>query len=160
MPFPNWYWLSGIVFWIFKDIADKIIQISYSSRERFSAFVISEKSEFSNFRLCCSNSNRPQTPEIFIRNLHRKNFQVKIRFFHWARILIARIVSLDFTDLRIHKEKAHDCVRIRNKSRLGMSLYPASFWGKSKDRSRVASKMFPAEMAKSMEMSFKNLERW
>ena len=75
-------------------------------------------------------------------------------------IIIALIVSLDFTDLRIHKEKVFDCVRIRNKSRLGMSLYPAPFWGKSKDRSRVASNMFPAEMAKSMEMSFKNLERW
>ena len=41
-----------------------------------------------------------------------------------------------------------------------MSLYPAPFWGKSKNRSRLASNMFPAEMAKSMEMSFKNLERW
>ena len=40
-----------------------------------------------------------------------------------------------------------------------MSLYPAPFWGKSKNRSRVASNMFPAEMARSMEMSFKNLER-
>ena len=50
----------------------------------------------------------------------------------------------------------YDCVRIRSKSRLGMSLYPAPFWGKSKNRSRVASNMFPAEMAKRMEMSFKN----
>ena len=36
----------------------------------------------------------------------------------------------------------------------------ADFTGKSKNRSRVASNMFPAEMAKSMEMSFKNWERW
>ena len=54
----------------------------------------------------------------------------------------------------------YDCVRIRSKGRLGISLYPAPFWGKSKNRSRVASNMFPAEMAKSMEMSFKNWERW
>ena len=37
-----------------------------------------------------------------------------------------------------------------------MSLYPAPFWGKSKNRSRVASNMFLSEMAKSMEISFKN----
>ena len=46
-----------------------------------------------------------------------------------THVLSARIVSLDFTDLRIHKEKVHDCVRIRNESRLGMSLYPAPFRG-------------------------------
>ena len=36
--------------------------------------------------------------------------------------LSALLVWLDFTDWRIHKEKVHDCVRIRNKSRLGMML--------------------------------------
>ena len=56
------------------------------------------------------------------------------------------------SDLRIRNEKVHDCVRIRNKSMLGMSLSPVPFWAKSKNRSRVASNMFPAEMAKSMEM--------
>ena len=38
-----------------------------------------------------------------------------------------------------------------------MSLYPAPFWGKSKNRSRVASNMFPAEMAKSMEMCVRQI---
>ena len=47
----------GLFFWIFKNIPHKI-RISHSSRERFSAFVISEKSEFPNFRL--SYSNRPK----------------------------------------------------------------------------------------------------
>ena len=44
----------GLFFWIFKNIPHKI-RISHSSRERFSAFVISEKSEFPNFRLSYSN---------------------------------------------------------------------------------------------------------
>ena len=52
------------------------------------------------------------------------------------------------------------CVRILNESRQGMGLYAAPFWGKSKNWSQVASSMFPAEMAKSIEMSLRNWERW
>ena len=49
------------------------------------------------------------------------------------------------------------CVRILNESRQGMGLYAAPFWEKSKNRSQVAFNLFPAEMAKSMEIPLKNL---